>query len=118
VSADDRIEVLGLDVIAQIGVPDAERTAPQRLKIDLTLWPERNFNEMQDSIALTPDYLTATRRVQALAAERPRRLIETLADDAAAMLLREFPVRRVRVRVRKFILADAEHVAAVCDRKP
>ncbi|MDD5199938.1 MAG: dihydroneopterin aldolase [Terrimicrobiaceae bacterium] len=114
---DDWIEVRGLKVEARIGVPDAERAEPQRLLVDLRLRPLRGFSQMPDSIEATVDYFAVAQRVAALSAERPRRLIETLADEIAAAVLREFPARRVEVTVRKFILPDTEFVAVHCARQ-
>jgi dihydroneopterin aldolase len=113
----DWIEIRGLEVNAHIGVPEAERAEPQRLLVDLRLRPPRDFSRLPDSIVATVDYFVVTQRVVALAAERPRQLIETLADDIATAVLREFAVRRVEVTVRKFILPNTEFVAVHCARE-
>lgn len=111
------IEVRGLEVAAHIGVPAEERAAPQRLLVDLHLHPLRDFARMPDEIGATVDYFAVVQRVVALAAERPRQLIETLADETATTILREFAVRRVEVTVRKFILPNTEFVAVHCARE-
>lgn len=113
----DWIEIRGLEVDTHIGVPAAERAAPQRLLVDLRLQPRRRFSEMPDAIEATVDYFALAQRVIALAAGRPRQLIETLADDIAGTVLREAAVRRVEVTVRKFILPNAEFVAVHCTRE-
>lgn len=113
----DWIEIRGLEIDTHIGVPAAERAAPQRLLVDLRLQPQRLFSEMPDSIAATVDYFAVTQRVVALAAERPRQLIETLASDIAAVVLREAAVQCVEVTVRKFILPNTEFVAVHCARE-
>lgn len=114
---DDWIEVRGLKVAARIGVPDAERAEPQGLLIDLRLRPVRGFSQMPDAIEATVDYFAVAQRVTALSAERPRRLIETLAGEIAETVLREFAVRCIEVTVRKFILSDTEFVAVHCARQ-
>ena len=113
----DWIEIRGLRVATHIGVPDAERAEPQQLLVDVRMQPRRNFSEMPDAIGATVDYFAVAQRLAALAAERPRQLIERLADDLAATVLREFAVRRVEVTVRKFILPETEHVAVHCVRE-
>jgi dihydroneopterin aldolase len=40
-------------------------------------------------------------------------LIETLAHQLAAHLLKRFPVQKVTVEVRKFALEDAKHVSVI-----
>ncbi len=49
--------------------------------------------------------------VQALAAERSRRLIETLAAEMAACVLEEFKAAGVTIELRKHILPETDHVA-------
>lgn len=113
----DWIEIRGLRVSTRIGVPEAERSEPQSLLIDLRMRPLRNFSRMQDSIEATVDYFAVSQRIVAIAAGQPRQLIERLADDVAATVLKEFAVRRVEVTVRKFILPETEYVAAHCVRE-
>lgn len=113
----DTIEVRGLEIDTFIGVPEEERAVSQRLLVDLTLWPVRQFSEMGDRIDATVDYFALSRRVIALAAGRPRLLIETLADEIATRVLHEYSVKRVDVRVRKFIMPDTRWVAVSCSRE-
>lgn len=105
------IAVRGLEVMCRIGVPDEERYSPQRLLIDLSFAAVNQPADLGDDIDATVDYFTLTRRVIAIAGERPRRLIETLADETASLLLKEFNLGWVEISVRKFILRDAEWVS-------
>ncbi len=114
---DDEIEIRGLEVFPLIGVPAEERAEPQRLLIDLRLTPRRSFAAMTDEITATVDYFALSQRVVDLAAARPRQLIETLAEEIATFVLREFALRRVDVTVRKFILPNTEYVAVHCRRE-
>lgn len=110
----NEILIKSLSVECHIGVPDEERAQPQRLLIDATLVPRTPFADLNDDLALTADYDAASRRISAIAAERPRKLIETLAADLAAMLLQEFPLLAAEVEIRKFILPQTEYVAVRC----
>ena len=107
----DTIHIADLELSAEIGVPDAERTHPQRLTVNLTLEPRYGFEHLNDEIENTVDYFQVARAVQALARSRPRKLIETLAEEIAAELLKSFPLREVQVELRKYILPDTAHVA-------
>jgi dihydroneopterin aldolase len=115
----DVIIIKGLEIDAFVGVPDEERKASQRLKVDAIVTPLDTFAEIADQIDRTVDYQAAVRRIISLVGSRPRHLIETLASEIAEMLVREFPARRAEVEVRKFILPETEYVAvrSVCDRK-
>jgi len=113
----NEIVIKGLSVECCVGVPDEERSRPQRLLIDATLTPRIAFADLQDDIVHTADYDLAARRISAVARARPRRLIETLAVELADMLLAEFPLTRAEVEIRKFILPETEHVAVRCRRE-
>jgi len=103
-----------LRVKTWIGVPDAERMESQEIEIDIRIRPTRNFAEMQDDISLTVDYAAVCQRVSELARERPRRLIESLAQEIGDMILNEFGATSVEVEIRKFILPETRHVGVRC----
>jgi len=112
----DEIHIEALEVRSRIGVPEEERAVPQRLTITLTLEPKADFRALDDRIEGTIDYAAVCETVKTLAGSRPRRLVETLAEEIAAELLGRFPLRRLRVEVRKFILPETDHVAIRIDR--
>lgn len=107
----DVIIVSALELSAHIGVPEDERVEAQRLTANLTLVPKRDFRALGDALENTVDYFALTRRLRRLAGERPRKLIETLAEEMATCVLREFDVAEVELEVRKYILPDTGFVA-------
>jgi 7,8-dihydroneopterin aldolase/epimerase/oxygenase len=107
----DAIHVQELELFAKIGVPEQERAAPQRLAVNLTLYPSRGFSGLGDAVENTVDYCVVTRAVQEFASQRECRLIETLAEEIAELLLERFALRAVEVELRKFILPDTAYVA-------
>lgn len=107
----DEIHLRGLDLPARIGVPEEERASWQNLQLDLVLWTACRFEALADDLASTPDYAAVAARARALAAERPRRLIETLAAELAECLLAEFPLVGVTVEVRKRVLPGCDEVS-------
>lgn len=107
----DRILIDGLELSSCIGVPDEERATAQRLTANLVLEPIRDFTALGDALENTVDYFRVCAEVKALALARPRRLIETLAEDLAALLLTRFALRAVEIELRKYILSDAAFVA-------
>ncbi len=114
---DDHIEIVELELHARIGVPDEERAEQQRLTISITLWPLRSFSELQDDIQNAVDYAAVSQDVKGLVSRREDRLIETLAAAVADHLLRAYPLKRVRVELRKFVLGEARHTAVVLLRE-
>jgi dihydroneopterin aldolase len=107
----DAIIVRGLELTACIGVPDTERAEAQRLTVDLVLLPAGSLSNLDDDLARTVDYYLLTRRVRQVAVARPRKLIETLAEEICECVLAGFAVRRVELELRKYILPDTEYVA-------
>jgi FolB domain-containing protein len=105
------IAIRGLEVMCRIGVSEEERAAPQRLLLDLRFSARDQPDDLGDDLGATVDYFALSRRVATAAAEHPLRLIETLADGLARLMLSEYPLRWAEVTVRKFILADAEEVS-------
>jgi FolB domain-containing protein len=104
------ISIQGLEVMARIGVPDEERSVPQRLLIDLRFAALAQPESLQDDITRTVDYHAVSLRVAEFSSARPRKLIETLADEIAETMLREDELQWIEVTVRKFILPNAEWV--------
>ena len=104
------ISIQGLEVMSHVGVPEEERATLQRLLIDLRFASSAQPEELQDDIARTVDYHEVSLRVSEISENRPRKLIETLADDLATALLAEFHLRWIDVTIRKFILPKTEWV--------
>jgi FolB domain-containing protein len=112
------ISIRGLEVSARVGVPEEERSFPQKLLIDLEFSPSEMSEELFDDIKRTVDYYSVAARIEELVSQRPRRLIETLADEISLTLLKEFPLSWIHVTVRKFILPNAEWVSVSVRREP
>jgi dihydroneopterin aldolase len=107
----DVIEIRKLRVPTHIGVPEEERATVQEVLVTILMTPLTSFETMNDDISLTVDYHAVSLEIADLAAEKPRRLIETLAVDIAAHLLNHHALSRVEVLVEKFILPLTECVS-------
>lgn len=105
------IEIRRLRVRTFIGVPEEERAQAQELLVTVKIRPRLAFAEMADEIASTVDYAALAEGIKALGLAKPRRLIETLANDVADYALTEPQAAGVEVLVEKFILPDTECVA-------
>jgi dihydroneopterin aldolase len=114
---EDAIIISQLELMARVGVPASERGAAQRITVSLRLMPVRGLAALGDEIANTVDYAAVCDAVRDEATRKPRHLIETLAEDIAALLLARFPLRAVEVEVRKYILHDAEYTAVALRRE-
>jgi dihydroneopterin aldolase len=111
----DRIHIEQLEVYTRVGVSDSERAAPQRLSLNVSFSLKRAGP--RDNIADTVNYSEVAEVVKKFVTGRDYRLIETLAEETAGHLLARFPLRKVEVEVRKFVLADASYVSATALRE-
>ena len=109
--APDTIEIRRLQVRTHIGVPDEERAAAQMLFVTVRMVPGQGFEGLADDIARTIDYSAVALEIQALAATKPRKLVETLAVETADFLLDKHPLKSVAITIEKHILPDTECVA-------
>jgi dihydroneopterin aldolase len=112
----DAIHIEQLEVFARIGVPDDERSHPQRLTVSITFWPTAHGQELGDDIGRTVDYAAVCAETKTFVETRSDRLIETLADALAKHLLAKFEIRRITLELRKFILPEVEFVSVTVTR--
>ena len=98
---EDRILLHGLTAECIIGFIDWERRLPQTVVIDLELPCDCARASASDSVADTIDYKKVAKRVLAWVGASEFHLIETLAHRLALLLLGEFALDWVRVRVNK-----------------
>ena len=113
----DTIEIRRLKVSTHIGVPDEERAEPQILLVTIRMVSSQGFDELADDISRTIDYYAVSLEIEALAAAKPRKLIETLIVDIADHLLGNHPLRKVAVTIEKHILPNTECVAVHLERE-
>lgn len=114
----DFIHIEELELFARVGVTSQERAKPQRLTASMTLWPLRGpFAEMSDDLARTIDYAAVVDAIARMISAHESKLIETLAGAIAELVLRDFPVCRVRVELRKFILPAVKYVGVEVTRR-
>ena len=97
----DQVFINGLSIEAVIGVYDWERGAPQRLIVDLEMgWDLRRAAE-HDDLAATLDYAAVSQRIAKFAAASDFALVERFAECLAAVIMEEFGVPWLRLRLTK-----------------
>jgi dihydroneopterin aldolase len=97
----DRILLQGLRARGRHGVLPHERELGQLFVVDLELRLDLSAAGRSDDLGDTVDYGELAGRVAELVGGRPRRLLEALAEDLAALALADRRVDTVRVRVAK-----------------
>lgn len=114
--ANDQIHIEQLEVLARIGVTESERATPQRLTLSISIWPNAAFDDLEDDVHMATDYAALCGAARDFVSGRTDCLVETLATGLAAELLRTFPIDKVRLEVRKFVLPDAKYAAVIVTR--
>jgi 7,8-dihydroneopterin aldolase/epimerase/oxygenase len=100
-SPGDHIFLGGLECQCIIGFIDWERRVRQTVVIDLELPCDCERAARSDAVADTVDYKSVAKRVLAFVGESQFQLLETLAQRLAALLLEEFALAWVRIRINK-----------------
>ncbi len=97
----DHIFLRGLECQCIIGFIDWERRVPQSVLIDVEMPCDCARAAHSDAVADTIDYKSVAKRVLAWVGESQFQLIETLAHRLALLLLEEFSLAWIRVRINK-----------------
>jgi dihydroneopterin aldolase len=114
----DAILLRDLRVEALIGIHKRERYVAQTVSIDLDIGLPGTAVFKSDKVADTIDYEKVALGIKALAASAHFRLVETLAERIARLLLDEFGAPWVKVSVAKIgILGNAKFVGVTIERK-
>ncbi len=107
----DRITIKDLEVNTQIGVTEAERAHLQRLLITVEM--ERDLAEAgrTDMESATTPYDVVANLIRQVVAERPRKLVEAVADEIADAILSRRLAVTVTVEVKKFSIPHSRYVS-------
>jgi 7,8-dihydroneopterin aldolase/epimerase/oxygenase len=97
----DIIYIHDLRIETVIGVFDWERRIKQVLSLDLEMGADVRQAAASDNLADTLDYKAVAKRLIAFVGESQFHLVETVAERVAELVLSEFPVRWLRLRVSK-----------------
>ncbi|KAF1067365.1 MAG: Dihydroneopterin aldolase [Pseudomonas citronellolis] len=97
----DRVFIEGLEVDTVIGVYDWERGIRQCLRLDLDLGWDIRPAAADDDIGLALDYAVLSTRIGEFAQASHFQLVETFAERLAALLMTEFGIVWLRLRVTK-----------------
>lgn len=109
--------VRDLVVMALIGVHDHERDKPQRVRVNLDLAVREGDSGLGDDLANVVCYESLVTGVKNIFDTGHVGLVETMAENIAAMCLRDMRVRSARVRVEKLDIFDnAESVGVEIER--
>lgn len=97
----DIVYISDLKIEAIIGIYEWERSIKQTISIDLEMATDIAKAAASDSIEDTLDYKTVAKSIISYVEESKFNLVETLAEEVAAIVLNNFGVPWVKVRLSK-----------------
>ncbi len=113
----DIIFLRDLRIETVIGIWEWERKIRQTVSIDLEMSADIAKAAASDSVDDTLNYKLVAKRVQQFVGESSFQLVETLAENVAKIVLDEFDVAWVRVRVNKpGAIRGAKDVGVIVER--
>jgi dihydroneopterin aldolase len=113
----DIIYLHDLKVDCIIGIWEWERRTTQKLTIHLDMAVDIRRAAASDSIQDTLDYKAVAKGVRALVSGSQYQLVETLTEKIAELILTEFKVPWVRVKLnKKGAIRGASDVGVVLER--
>jgi dihydroneopterin aldolase len=114
----DLIRIVDFEVFAHIGVTEEERRAAQRLLITLEMTVASFAHAAKtDDISRTVNYYDVAQRLALITSKRPRKLLETLAEEIATEVLKNYPMQKLTLEIKKFILPGTQYVSVKIERQ-
>lgn len=97
----DKVFIEALEIECVIGIYDWERKIRQPVVLDLEMDFDNRRPAASDDIADTLDYKAVSKRLIQFVSESEFGLVERLAEHCCAIVLDEFAVSRVRLKLSK-----------------
>ena len=114
----DKVFIEGLEADTVIGIHDWERRIRQKLRLDIELGFDNRVPAASDDVADTLDYDAISRRLTVFVRESEFGLVETLAERCAALLIEEFNVAWLRLKLTKpGAVRNATAVGVIIERQ-
>ena len=116
-SQPDTLSIAGLVVDCFIGTTEQERTQSQKVIIDLMLGINAATAAKADDVADALDYAAVVTTVKSFVESKRFNLMETIAEQVAALVLAGYCTDEVSVRVKKKALPEIESATVEITRR-
>ncbi len=113
----DRLLLHDIVAACRVGVTEQERQSPQPIWVDLELPIDAKRAAARDDVKDAVDYAALVTAVKAQAEGNTYRLLETMAEAMAALILKQFRVPEVLVRIKKRALPGVDYAAVEVVRR-
>ena len=97
----DIIHIKDLEIWANHGVFPEENALGQKFVVCADLFTNVRRAGLEDALEHSIDYGAVSKRIKRFMEENTCMLIESVAEKLAACLLQEYPIRKVRLEIKK-----------------
>ena len=113
----DKVFIEALEIDCVIGIYDWERKIRQPLQFDVEMAFDNRKPAASDEIGDTLDYKAVSKRLIQFVSESSYGLVETLAENCAKIIVEEFGVKHVRLKLSKLgAVRGARAVGVIIER--
>ena len=113
----DIVYIRELEVETVIGIYDWEREIRQTVSLDLEMGTDIRQAAATEDIENTVSYKTVSKRLISFISDSEFLLVETMAEEIAQIVMNEFPVPWVRLRLGKpGAIRGAKDVGVIIER--
>ena len=113
----DIIFLRGLKIECLIGVWEWERRTTQTIRLDLEMATDIRAAARSDELDDTLSYKAVAKRLQQFVGDSSYKLVETLAEQVAELVLKEFEISWVKLTLHKGgAVRGAEDVGIIIER--
>jgi 7,8-dihydroneopterin aldolase/epimerase/oxygenase len=95
----DKIIIKNAKYLCNVGITKEERKGKQEIIIDIELY--FNIKDITDFIESTINYSEVNKKIKVVIGNKEYNLIETLANEIADSILKNFKVTKVNITVKK-----------------
>jgi dihydroneopterin aldolase len=114
----DKVFIEALEIECVIGIYDWERKIRQPLSFDIEMDFDNRKPAASDDIADTLDYKAVSKRLIEFVSRSEFGLVETLAEHCCRIILDEFGVHRVRLKLSKLgAVRGSRAVGVILERR-
>ena len=114
----DKVFIEALEIECVIGIYDWERKIRQPVVLDLEMDSDNRKPAASDDIADTLDYKAVSKRMIQFVGDSSFGLVETLAENCARIIVEEFGVKHVRLKLSQLgAVRGARAVGVIIERR-
>ena len=117
----DKIRLLNLKIPAKHGAYEFEKDKEGLFELDIEMFTDLSLPGSSDDLTDTVNYDKAVSQIREIFTEKEYNLIEAVGETICSRLLEQYPIQKVRIKIRKPhapIMANLDTVEVELTREP